>query len=547
MANAVRVITNAKIHTMASEADMAETMVIDRHGRIAAIGNNDTAAPFVKRGAEVIDLQGQCVLPGFYDCHLHLFWLGANLANVDLSSPPVGTIEDIVALLTSRLNSTPESGCIQGNRYDQNRLAGQNHPDRNDLDRVSTEVPVRIVHTSGHAAVLNSAALRKIGIDRNTPDPIGGEIVRDASGEPTGLLLETASWMDLDRLFPVPTIEEARTALGLANRYLLERGITSAGEANTQPDEISMYADAVFSGALTVRTNLMVNWAAVLARGGAVPGPGDLQPAGMDWHKLHVGQAKLFSDGAITTRTCWLTEAFEGVAEDALYPCGMPLHDPEELTQMIVKAHCAGWQLATHAIGNQAIDLVLFSYAEAQKTKTRHLPGHRIEHCMLLDEGLIRRLRRQNVWSVGQPEFISRLGDAYYTALGSERANRLSPYASLEAAGVAQAFSSDCPVVPGAPLDGIRATVRRATPSGAIVNDTERVSVELAAYNYTAAPAFATRTQRDRGSLEKGKLADFVVLSEDLANMGIAAGEEAVKVRATFIGGDCVYGKDNLL
>ena len=172
---------------------------------------------------------------------------------------------------------------------------------------------------------------------------------------------------------------------------------------------------------------------------------------------------------------------------------------------------------------------------------------------MLLDPGLIRRMRRQNVWSIGQPEFISRLGDAYISALGEARAFRLSPYASLEENDVAQAFSSDCPVVPGAPLAGIRAALERKTPAGVTLNAEEKLSIETALYNYTAAPAWATRTERDRGTLEIGKLGDFVVLTGDILKQSIGSlrtesGTEwdSLDVEATYIGGECLYSKHDL-
>jgi predicted amidohydrolase YtcJ len=377
-----------------------------------------------------------------------------------------------------------------------------------------------------------------LGIDRETPNPVGGEIVRDASGEPTGLLLETASWNNLERIVPEPTREENAEALRRANRYLLERGITSASDANTSPGDIDLFRDAVVSDTLQVRTNLMVGWAELLAQSGdAIPKPDDLQPTDVSWHRLHVGQAKLFSDGAITTRTCWLNEPFCNTPDNF----GMPLHPPDELRELIISAHSAGWQIATHAIGDRAVDLVLNCYAEAQRTKPRRKPGHRIEHCMLLNSDLIARLRRQNVWSVGQPEFLAGLGDAYIAALGEERAFRLSPYASLERHDVAQAFSSDCPVVPGSPLAGIRAAVERRSPNGVILNGSERIGTDSALYAYTAAPAYATFTQRDRGTLEVGKVADLAVLSADPLAAGFSEWD-ALYVVATIIGGECVFG-----
>jgi hypothetical protein len=396
------------------------------------------------------------------------------------------------------------------------------------------------MHTSGHAAVVNSIGLKMLGIDRDTPNPVGGAIVHDAAGEPTGLLLETASWSNTELIIPEPTRSENLEALRRANQYLLERGITSASDADTSPADVDLYRDAAIANTFQVRTNLMVSWAEITAQYGAsAPKPDDLQPTEVSWHKLHVGQAKLFADGAITTRTCWLTEPFCNMPNNF----GMPLHPPDELRDLIISAHNAGWQIATHAIGDRAVDLVLRCYSDAQRLKTRRKPGHRIEHCMLLNRDLIARLRRQNVWIIGQPEFLAGLGDAYIEALGEERANRLSPYASLEHHDVAQAFSSDCPVVPGSPIAGVRAAVERRSPTGIVLNASERISIESALYSYTAAPAFATFTQRDRGTLEVGKLADFAVLSGDPLEPAFSNWDD-LTVQATFIGGDCVFGQD---
>lgn len=540
MRRPVSIIKNARIRTFDINRPVAEAIACSVDGRIQAIGSADEVMALSGHGIRIIDLGGRTVVPGFFDCHMHILWLGSNLCHVDLSSPPVTAIADIARLLTERLAHMPGLTCVQGNRYDQNKLYGRTHPDRSDLDRVSNQIPVRIVHTSGHAAVVNSVGLRMLGIDRDTPDPIGGEIVHDASGEPTGLLLETASWNNLDRILPEPTRDENTEALRRANRYLLERGITSASDANTDPCDVYLYRDAVLSNTLQVRTNLMVGWAEIAEQyGDALPKPDDLQPEGVSWHRLHVGQAKLFSDGAITTRTCWLTEPFCNMPANF----GMPIHPPDELRDLIISAHSLGWQIATHAIGDRAVDLVLNCYSKAQRKKTRRKPGHRIEHCMLLNSDLIARLRRQNVWSIGQPEFLAGLGDAYIAALGEERAFRLSPYASLERHDVAQAFSSDCPVVPGSPLSGIRAAVERRSPNGIVLNESERISIESALYAYTAAPTYATFTQRDRGTLEVGKLADLAVLSTDPLDSAILEWD-ALRVEATFIGGECVFGHD---
>ena len=535
---AIQILHNGNIITQAEDG-LAEAVAIGDDGRILAVGSNVEVLNLAVAGTKKIDLNGKTLIPGFFDCHLHLIWLGQNLGHVDLSSPPVKDKGDILRLLAERLNENPNGAYLEGNRYDQNKLPDGKHLTRHDLDRVSTEIPVRIVHTSGHAAVVNSKALALLEINLSTENPVGGEIERDERGEPTGVLLESASWNNLERIQPETTILDAVAALSRANDYLLKLGITSASDANTPPGMVEAYTTAVFQDALQIRVNSMIGWQEVIdhSETGQVPRPDDLQPAGVPFARYHVGQAKLFSDGAITTRTCWLKQPFEGTSDSY----GIAMHSEEQLREYILKAHVAGWQIATHAIGDKAVDVVLTAYAEAQRQQTRTYPGHRIEHCMLLDKDLIARLRRQKVWSIGQPEFISGLGDAYLTALGEERALRLSPYATLEAQNVAQAFSSDCPVVPGSPLAGMRAAIERKTPKGYILNPAERVSAELALTAYTNSPAFATRTDRNRGSIEVGKLADFTLLSSNPLSTPIDEWER-VQVVATIVDGECLYG-----
>lgn len=535
-------LKNGVVLTMAGDGSPSDAVLVGADGRIAAVGASNEVANITHGAERVVDLRRRTLIPGFFDCHMHLLWLGRNLSNVNLAWPTAKTKEDIIRLLRERLDLNPGAEAILGNFYDQNKLPGGLHLTASDLDQVSEHIPVRIEHTSGHASVVNTAALKKLGFSRDTSDPSGGEIVRDTAGNPTGVLLESASWTNLERIVPEPTTAQAVEALGRASEYLLQRGITSATDANTPVDAIAWFAEAAVSNRLRVRTNCMVDWTEVLAQAGDAdtPAPDALQPvrAGLDGHRLHVGQAKLFSDGAITTRTCLLTKPFEGMPDNF----GIAMHSEDELKEMIRRAHRAGWQIATHAIGDRAIDLVLTAYAEAQREFARSRPDHRIEHCMLLDNGLIARLRRQHVWSIGQPEFIAGLGDAYYAALGEERAERLSPYATLDAQNVAQAFSSDCPVVPGAPLDGLRAAIARRTPSGRVLGDRERISAETALYAYTAAPAYASRVERDRGTIETGKWGDFALLSCNPLETPMDEWD-SIKVEATIVGGECLYGE----
>jgi hypothetical protein len=218
----------------------------------------------------------------------------------------------------------------------------------------------------------------------------------------------------------------------------------------------------------------------------------------------------------------------------------MLLHPPDGLRAYIVEAHRKGWQIAVHAIGDRAIELVLDCYAAAQEQEPRHGARHRIEHAMLLDAALIRRFVHQQVIPVVQPEFVARLGDAYVLGLGFERASRLNPTASLQQAGLGVPFSSDCPIVPGAPLDGIRAAARRITRSGQILGPEERIPPMDALRNYTYQAAYSAFDENETGTIEPRKRADLTVLSADPT-----VDLDAAEVVATIVGGEVVYESEN--
>ena len=531
---------------------LANALAILDSGRILAVSPHaDLDGPDIRR----IDLNGRIVVPGFNDCHMHLLPYGLDLSEADLSpAAGVTSVPDLLAALRRWADENPGSEWALGNRYDQNTFPGALHPMRQDLDSAFPDRPVFITQTSKHAASANSVALRLAGVTRDTPNPEGGEIVRDAAGEPTGVLLESAMGL-VDRLIRQPDKRSMVAAIHRANRELLSKGITSASDLHVGwldlETEVRAYQQAAQEGA-PIRTTLfphapsfgkpdevsiadefrrMAEYSEY--RSGRERGFGGIRP----------GPIKLFSDGALTVRTAAMREPYVDGSGS-----GMLLHPPEELKAYIAAAHRRDWQIATHAIGDRAIELVLDAYREADcsanneaRRQTRILPlgppRHRIEHAMLLDEGLIRRFVEQRVLPVIQPEFISRLGDAYVLGLGEERAARLNAVASLQRAGLGVAFSSDCPIVPGAPLDGIRAAARRITRTGRLLGPDERVSVEDGLRSYTYWAAYSTFDEHETGTITPGKRADLAILSADPT-----VDLDAAEVVATMVAGEFVYG-----
>jgi predicted amidohydrolase YtcJ len=251
--------------------------------------------------------------------------------------------------------------------------------------------------------------------------------------------------------------------------------------------------------------------------------------------KLRLGPIKLFSDGALTVRTAALREPYVDGSG-----MGMLLHEPEELKAFVTSADRQGWQIAIHAIGDRAIELVLDCYLTCSRERR-----HRIEHAMLMDDALILRFVEQKVVPVVQPEFLSRLGDAYVLGLGYERAARINPTASLQRAGLGVPFSSDCPIVPGAPLDGVRAAAGRSTRSGTILGADERISVMDGLRNYTYWAAYSTFDERNAGQIAAGMRADLAVLNCEMPVSGCDITVEhlgSLEAAATIIGGEFVHG-----
>lgn len=533
------IFLNARIHTMDDRAPTAQALAVCG-SRIVAIGADEEIRNLARPGVRMVDLHGLTVVPGFNDCHMHILGYGLKLQSANLS--PDGGVRDagaLIAALRAWADANPHAPWVRGSGYNQNAFPGAEHVGIADLDRAFPDRPVLIHHASGHAALVNSRALALAGIGPTTAAPAGGEIVRDASGQPTGVLLETAIGL-VGRAVPDPSRAEMKAAILRASKALAANGVTSASDMGIGCDdteaEVGAYRDAVAEGA-PLRMTLCPE-ASEMGSPDAVPDRDDLAatweldqtPDGVPG-SARLGALKLYADGALTTRTAALREPFVDTGDG-----GMLLHDPAELHAYICRGHDRGWQIATHAIGDRAIDVVLDGYERCGAGSDRR---HRIEHCMLTGSDTMRRMVRLGVLAVMQPEFIAKLGDAYVLGLGEARAARLNPIASMLRQGVIVGFSSDCPVVPGAPLDGIRSAMTRTTPSGRVLGADERIGAEQALKAYTRGAAYAVFDECEVGMLAAGMRADFAILSGE-------AGMPETEVLATVLSGQIVDGVDRL-
>ncbi|MFN4032128.1 MAG: amidohydrolase [Fimbriimonadales bacterium] len=500
----------APIYTFWREFPLAEAMTV-REGRIVAVGAKaDLAARYPD--AQRITVDGAAIVPAFNDCHMHILPLGIDLGKADLRG--CTSVGEIQQRLRAWMDENPDAEWILGRAYDQNLLPGGQHLSRHDLDAVCAEKPIYINHVSKHGAAANSKALQIAGITRETPDPSDGVILRDERGEPTGILLESAASL-VAKHVPKPQGAELTAAVHRACADLARRGILAASDASTGwhdlEAEVAAYAQALAQGA-PVRITLMplygaarrAGWLEQAERSGEASGFSPQPPS--PHPDLRWGAVKLFADGAFTTRTAALRQPYADTPTT-----GVLMYEPEELMARIQTVHRAGWQCAVHAIGDRAIDITLQGYRRALEALQRPHHRHRIEHAMLMADDLLAEMQALGVAVVPQPEFLWHLTTAYLSGLG-ERAVSLMPFRSWLRTGVAMAFSSDQPVVPGDPIIGWRAAVTRTSRDGTCLSPEECLEPLTALQMFTAGAAYAT-ADAEIGALAPGKQARWVALS----------------------------------
>jgi predicted amidohydrolase YtcJ len=536
------VLVNASVLTM--DPDPAAR---PRAAAVAVAGGRITALDEVPAGAErVIDLRGATVLPGFGDAHNHMTGFGMSLGEVDLRSDAAGTLDEVYAAVARRAEKTPPGEWVVGSGYDQNKLGG--HPHRDALDRAAPGRRVWLRHTSGHMCVVNGVVLADLGVDAAATEIPGGRVAADAGGRPTGLLEERAQLLVGSLVYPYPLAELADSIARAAAQYLKE-GVTSCTEAGIgggwvahSPAELAAYQLARDQGRLGVRVELMTAGEVLHPLGAHAD---DNLPAGLDlgirsgfgddW--LRLGATKIFADGSLVGRTAAVNDPYAGDSTNR----GYLQTDAADLQAMIIAAHRSGWQVATHAIGDRAIDVVLDAYERALADYPRPDPRHRIEHFAVVGPRQLARAAALGVIAVPQGRFAFELGDGMLDAVGPDRHGWLYRQRSLLEAGMILPGSSDRPVVAGAPLLGIADMVNRRTSSGAPFNPDEAITAEQALRAWTWGSAYASRQEHVKGSITPGKLADLVILSEDptAVSPGRIAGLE---VLATIVGGEIRHG-----
>ncbi|MDQ2721927.1 MAG: amidohydrolase [Actinomycetota bacterium] len=524
-----RIYLNGTIKTMAGGAGPSPTALWCRDGTFGAVGSAAQVHEQAGRGAEVIDLAGATVVPGFIETHLHPLMWGLQLSNVDAHAQQCPTIEALVEALAARAVSTPIGEPIHASGFDDSLVADDRGLTIADLDRVSTQHPVEVRHLSEHAVYVNSVVLARFGIDAQTPNPVGGEIVRDANGAPTGELRETpAMSLVYDQSRPFAT-DGARPALTEALQRMAQVGVTSFHDMYVTAEMLTSYRELRDADQLPLRARLYLG-IDVLDQVAREPERED------DWYRI--GGVKLIADGSIQLHTAALSAPYHDLGGCS---CGAMVIPTENLVEMVARVHAVGRQVAIHTNGDEAIEQALNAIAQAQADRPNAGLHHRLEHVQTIRED---QLARMAAMDVGASIFVNHVyywGDRHRDRfLGPDRAARISPVASALAAGLRYALHCDCPVTPVNPLFTIATAVNRRTRGGAVLGPEQGVSPADALAGYTSAAARVTSEETVKGSIEVGKLADFVVLGGDPFT---CAPEEIAElpVQATVVGGNEVY------
>ncbi|MBF8267810.1 MAG: Amidohydro 3 protein [Dehalococcoidia bacterium] len=484
-----------------------------RQGRIAGVGSGKPPGELMGRPTRGVDCQGRTLIPGFHDAHCHVLATAASLLAVDCSPAAVSSIEGIKERLRQRSLRVPPNTWLRGTGYNEFYLRERRHPNRWDLDGAVADYPVRLVHRSGHAAVLNSRALALAGIHRDTPDPIYGVIEREeATGEPTGLLLEMDDY--LEGVMPPLSQDEVEQGVGLFSDQCLASGITSLQDATPG--------------------NSLERWGLFTRlKGRGLLAPSVTLMAGAGHLPRFLSEGLAFGSGGSGLRL--------GAAKIVLTMTTGVMYPPrEELHRLVREAHRSGFQVALHAVEAEAVEEAIEAIHQGAQGRPAGALRHRIEHCSECPPHLIERMVRDGVTVVTQPAFIYHGGERYLSHVPSDTLPWLYPIGSLKAAGIPLAAGSDAPVVPLNPLIGVYAAATRRAESGDVVLPHEAIPVEDALRMYTLGGAYASFAEAERGSIEEGKGADLALLDRDPTAVALEEVKD-VRVLMTILGGQVVW------
>ena len=501
------------------------------NGRFAAVGTNDEIRCLANSSTKIVDLKGMTVTPGFNDVHLHpspVYTEDTPYYTPNLSPEKVKTMDDLIAELKKKADKTPQGQLVSGSRYQDSKLG--RHPTRYDLDKVSTVHPIRIGHSSGHVAVVNSYILEASGITKETKDPPGGAFDRDADGTPNGVVREAARNMlrtNNTNGERVPYEAQLEGYLECFREYA-RRGITSVGIAHGSPSTFPLYENLRDAGS-PVRMSFMYDepYIHLLQAAGIKSGFGD--------ERLRITSAKVNHGYSFSGNTCWVSEPYEGRPNYYGIP---PARSQEELNKMFQTMHDAGFQIATHSNGDREIDMTLTAIELAQAKNPRPDARHRIEHASVMTIPLLERAKKAGVILVFH-SYMWEHGDKL-EVYGEKRLELIHAYRTAIDMGIHVACHSDHGVSASDAMLRLQDMVTRKGENGKIYGGNQRVSVEEAIKVWTLDGAYTSFEESIKGSITPGKLADFLVLRQDPRKVNPDTIKDIV-IDGVYIGGTNVF------
>src|SRR5437588_1729033 len=530
--SATLILTNATVYTVDKQRPMAEAVTVIGN-RIVAVGSSAEIDVWHGPETKVIDVGRKLVLPGFNDAHVHFIQGGAQLDQVQLTD--AASPEEFAKRIAAQAKKTPKGEWILGGRWDETKWPKQELPTKELVDGVTGSAPIFVERYDGHEALANSAAMKLAGVDAKTKDVPGEVIVRDASGNPTGIFKDAAQEL-INKAIPPMSHEQRIRVARRALEHAASLGVTSVQHMNPEFADVAAYSELAEKVRLTTRSYAV--------------------PMGTDWRdqakvgirrawgssSLRLGAVKGYADGSLGSRTAYMFEPFaddpgnRGLLSDEMHP-------PSAMRERLMGADAAGLQVRIHAIGDRAISMMLDIFGDIEKEHGYHDQRFAIEHAQHMAQKDFERFAKLHVIASMQPYHAIDDGRWAEKRLGHDRARYSYAWRSFLDHGVTLAFGTDWPVAPLDPMLGLYAAVTRATldgknPDGWIPE--EKITLSEAVEAYTMSSAFAEFQEREKGSITPGKLADMVILNDNIFEPKPEAIRN-VKVDTTILGGKVVY------
>ena len=532
--SATLIVNNAAVYTVDKQQPIAEAVAVIGD-RIVAVGSRADVDLWRGPQTKVIDGGGKLLLPGFNDAHVHFIQGGAQLEQVQLTD--VSTPEEFAKRIVAQVKKTPKGEWILGGRWDETKWPKPELPTKELIDAVTGDNPVFVERYDGHEALANSVAMKIAGVNAKTPDVPGGVIVRDAGGNPTGVFKDAAMPLIYKAIPPMTPEQRLRAARG-ALKHAASVGVTSVQHMNPEFADVAAYSKLAEEGELTTRI-----YAAPMETDWRDQAKVGIRHA---WGSsyLRLGAVKGYADGSLGSRTACMFEPFtddpgnRGLLSDEMQP-------PTAMRDRLMQADAAGLQLRVHAIGDRGISMILDIFADIEKEHGYHDQRFAIEHAQHMAQKDFERFAKLHVIASMQPYHAIDDGRWAEGRLGHERARYSYAWRSFLDHGVTLAFGTDWPVAPLDPMPGLYAAITRATLDGKNPGGwfpEEKITLPEAIYAYTMGAAFAEFQENEKGSITPGKLADMVILSDNIFNLKPEAVRN-VKVKTTIVGGKVVYGE----